>query len=417
MRRLKSTMALGLAVATAASPLSAMDGTLSVIHTEGFSEGEIYDSAVALKLKHGMDIGGNQFRGEARLRWNSSRCAAAASSQMCDVDPLQFDWRELYVSRNFGDWELSAGLQQVVWGRADNLRVLDVINPLDLRDFLLPDFNESRMSSGMLRASGPVGNWELEALWLPAFKPTRLAAEGTPYDLGIDAGFAAAGLRPLRADRSARNDGRGEFAIRAATTRGRLDTDIIAFNGYNDDAAYVLDLDNAGAPAVRPTYRRHSLAGASIAVAFDSGWVLRGETTWSPDTPYSNLAGARPLRARTYNALLGLDYQWRDWLLTAQINDRAISGWRPEMGVPEHAAIATFSANGSTHEGRMSHRIAWTAMPQYGDGNWLQWRTSWQFDDVWQIEANLDLINGRDRGFLGQFRERDRLRLELRYQF
>jgi hypothetical protein len=415
MRRLIA--ALGLFVAISAQPALALDGTLSVVHTQGFSEGEIYDSGLAMRLAHSMDVSGNRLRAEARLRWNSSRCAAASSAETCDADPLQFDWRELYASRDIGDWELSAGLQQVVWGRADSLRVVDIVNPIDLRDFLLPDFTESRISSGMLRASGPVGNWNLEAIWLPAFKPTRLAPEGTPYDLGIDAGFRAAGLRMLPSERPERDGGSGEYALRAATTSGRLDSDFIAFNGYNDDAVYVLDFADPSAPGARPVYRRYSLVGASIAYAFDSGWVLRGETTWSPDAPYSNLAGTRPLRADTYNVLLGLDYQWRDWLFTAQVNDRAISGWRPEMGAPEHAAIVTFSASGSSHQGRMSHRIAWTAMPQYGDGNWLQWRTGWQFDDRWQVEANLDLINGRDRGFLGQFRERDRLRLELRHQF
>lgn len=418
MRRLIGTLGICVAIsAIASTPALALDGTLSAIHTEGFSEGEIYDSGFALRIAHSMEVAGNRLRGEARLRWNSSRCAAASSGQDCSADPLQFDWRELYLAREAGDWELSAGLQQVVWGRADSLRVIDVVNPLDLRDFLLPDFNESRMSSGMLRAAGPIWNWNVEAIWLPTFKPTRLAPEGTPYDLGVAAGFRAAGLRTLPAERPARDGGSGEYTIRAATTRGRLDSDFIVFNGYNDDAAYVLGLDDPLSPAMRAVYRRHSLFGASFAYAFDTGWVLRAETTWSPDAPYSNLSATEPLRADTYTVLLGLDYQWRDWLFTAQVNDRAISGWRPVMAVPEHAAIVTFSANGSSHQGRMSHRIAWTAMPQYGDGNWLQWRSGWQFDDRWQVEANIDLINGRDRGFLGQFRERDRLRLELRYQF
>lgn len=404
-------------LASVSAPALAVEGSLSAVHTHGFSEGEIYDSGLILRLEHSMDIGGNRVKAEGRMRWNSARCAAASSATPCDADPLQFDWRELYAARAIGDWEVSAGLQQVVWGRADNLRVLDVINPLDLRDFLLPDLNESRMSAGMLRASGPVGAWNIEALWLPNFKPTRFAPAGTAYDLGIDARFRAAGLDVLPSRRPARDGGSGEFAVRASSTRGVVDVDVIAFNGYNDDPVYVLDQAPSLAPAVRPLHRRHALFGSSVAYVFDSGWVLRAEGTWSPDAPYSNLGGTAPLRADTYTALIGVDYQWRDWLFTAQANDRAIAGWRAQMGVPERSAVVTVSANGITHQGRMSHRIAWTALPQYGDGNWLQWRTSWQFDDRWQLEANLDLINGRQTGLLGQFRERDRLRMELRRQF
>lgn len=415
MRRMIHTVIfLGLVLA---APAWGLNGSVSAVHTEGFSEGQLYDSGLILRFDHSLSLGNTELRGDGRLRWNTSGCAATAAGEDCDVDPLQFDWRELYLSRNIGDWQLSAGLQQVVWGRADSLRVVDVPNPLDLRDFLLPDFNESRMSSAMIRGTGPVGQWNLEALWLPYFKPTRLAAEGTPYDLRIDRDFRDSGLETQAAARPPRNGSRGELALRAATTRGPLDIDIVVFNGYNDDAVYVLEPTGFDAVGIRPVYRRHSLVGASAAYAFESGWVLRSEAAWSPDMPYSNLIDAETIRAATFLALIGLDYQWRDWLFSAQINDRKILSLRPEMGTPEHAAIVTFSATGNTHQGKMLHRIAWTVMPQYGDGNWLQWRTSWQFDDHWQVEGNFDLLNGRDSGFLGQFSARDRLRMELRYQF
>ncbi|NQD94940.1 hypothetical protein HP532_20020, partial [Pseudomonas sp. CrR25] len=41
------------------------------------------------------------------------------------------DWRHLYWGHYLGDGELTVGWQQVVWGRADELRVLDQVNPLD----------------------------------------------------------------------------------------------------------------------------------------------------------------------------------------------------------------------------------------------------------------------------------------------
>src|SRR5690606_39148405 len=136
--------------------------------------------------------------------------------------------------------------------------------------------------------------------------------------------------------------------------------------------------------------------------------VLRGEAVWSPDMPYSNLAGPVPIRASTTCWLLGADYQWRDRLLSGQVSDRVIPAWRAEMGVPERAAVVTVSATGISHQGRMAHRFAWTVMPQQGDGQWLQWRSSWQFDDRWQIEATIDLLDGHHAGFFGQFRQRDR---------
>ena len=43
--------------------------------------------------------------------------------------------RELYVDTQAGDWDLRIGKQQVVWGTADGIKLLDMINPTDFREF------------------------------------------------------------------------------------------------------------------------------------------------------------------------------------------------------------------------------------------------------------------------------------------
>jgi len=48
----------------------------------------------------------------------------------------QKDWlRELYVDTTAGDWDLRLGKQQVVWGTADGIKLLDMINPTDWSEF------------------------------------------------------------------------------------------------------------------------------------------------------------------------------------------------------------------------------------------------------------------------------------------
>ena len=42
-------------------------------------------------------------------------------------DPL----REAYIDTQVGDWSLRTGKQQVVWGTADGMKLLDMINPTD----------------------------------------------------------------------------------------------------------------------------------------------------------------------------------------------------------------------------------------------------------------------------------------------
>ena len=48
----------------------------------------------------------------------------------------QRDWlRELYVDTTLGDWDVRLGKQQIVWGTADGLKLLDMINPTDWSEF------------------------------------------------------------------------------------------------------------------------------------------------------------------------------------------------------------------------------------------------------------------------------------------
>ncbi len=51
----------------------------------------------------------------------------------------QYDFlREAYVDTSVNDWDLRLGKQQVVWGTADGIKLLDMINPTDYR-FMVQD--------------------------------------------------------------------------------------------------------------------------------------------------------------------------------------------------------------------------------------------------------------------------------------
>ncbi|WP_043772935.1 DUF1302 family protein [Algiphilus aromaticivorans] len=61
--------------------------------------------------------------------------------------------RELYADIYLGPLYLRAGKQQIVWGKADGLKLLDQVNPQNFREFILADFEHSRIPQWSLRAS------------------------------------------------------------------------------------------------------------------------------------------------------------------------------------------------------------------------------------------------------------------------
>ena len=60
--------------------------------------------------------------------------------------------REAYVDMEQGDWSIRAGKQQVVWGTADGMKLLDMINPSDYGEMAQNQMEDSRIPVWMINA-------------------------------------------------------------------------------------------------------------------------------------------------------------------------------------------------------------------------------------------------------------------------
>jgi hypothetical protein len=60
--------------------------------------------------------------------------------------------REAYVDSQVGDWSLRTGKQQVVWGTADGMKLLDAINPTDYSEMAQNQMEDSRIPVWMINA-------------------------------------------------------------------------------------------------------------------------------------------------------------------------------------------------------------------------------------------------------------------------
>lgn len=87
----------------------------------------------------------------------------------------QFDWlRELYVDTYTGDLQWRLGKQQVVWGKADGVKFLDIINPTDFRHWGQDSMEDSRIPLWMITAEYPVGDeGALQFVYVPQVNVTN----------------------------------------------------------------------------------------------------------------------------------------------------------------------------------------------------------------------------------------------------
>lgn len=66
--------------------------------------------------------------------------------------------RELYLDSELAGWSLRLGKQQVVWGTADGIKLLDIINPTDFRELNQDTMEDSRIPLWMLNAERDIGD-------------------------------------------------------------------------------------------------------------------------------------------------------------------------------------------------------------------------------------------------------------------
>ncbi|WP_177419391.1 RNA polymerase-associated protein rapA [endosymbiont of Lamellibrachia barhami] len=96
----------------------------------------------------------------------------------------QNDWfRELYLDTVAFGWDFRLGKQQVVWGTADGIKLLDIINPTDYRELNQNAMEDARIPIWMLNAEkniGESGNIQFIVSQVEQNKIPGLNASGDP---------------------------------------------------------------------------------------------------------------------------------------------------------------------------------------------------------------------------------------------
>ena len=95
--------------------------------------------------------------------------------------------REFYVDYHSTDWEIRLGKQMIVWGEIDGFRLLDLVNPFDLRQFILDDYEDSRMPQWGIDAKWRFWpgkpNRNLEFVFIPNWRSNYLMVEGSQWEV------------------------------------------------------------------------------------------------------------------------------------------------------------------------------------------------------------------------------------------
>lgn len=365
------------------------------------------------------------------------------------------DWlRELYVDFLSNRLDLRMGRQQVVWGTADGVKILDAVNPTDMREFTLDDYADSRIPLWMLKLEyAPMVNGTFQFLFIPDFQANYIAPVGAPFTYRASQLGQASAVNWLVAGGSVsfHEDVKPEpLKDLSDTTIGVRWLDVLGGVEYTLNFLYSYYLSGANYswwepalmgppnPAVNTLnlekrYERIYLYGASFTKALTkgplSGLTVRGEFAYIQDVPtYYGIDGqvAGLVKMDNFNYVLGFDkYLVTNWFASLQFiqfitSEKDYQGYSllfgPTLGLMDQVTTM-LSLKVSTDF--MHERLKPEVLVIYGlDNDWkISPKVQFEILNSLVAVAGAHIFDGKSKNLYGQFAENDELFFELRFGF
>lgn len=356
---------------------------------------------------------------------------------MLESDQAFLELREFYLSGYFEWVSIVIGKQQIIWGNTDKLRVLDRLNPQDLREFILPDLVDSRMPLWSLNlevilpedAGQKIGLADglLQFVWIPDLTYDHLPGQDARFAITsplLVPSVPIAGNPPqvTSTDRPSNIAKDADYGFAFSSMAKGWDLGFYYLYHYDNTPVLFREIDFSGMQPVvtiKPQYRRNHLLGNSLSKAIDD-WVIRSEFIVLLDKYFvTNTLQDSDGVIQTTEAswALGLDWQgWEDGWLSLQCF---------QSYLPEYTSTLERKQLETTLTGIVRH--------EFGDTQWLAeliWlhnlnrhdglispELNYEWNENTWISGGFDLFYGDSKGLFGQFDRNDRIRIQVEIYF
>jgi len=342
--------------------------------------------------------------------------------------------RELYLDTETEHVSWRLGKQQVVWGQADGLKVLDQVNPQSFREFILDDFEDARIPLWMINAEVELSDDSLlQILWIPDTSYHQMPEEGSAYRFSQPARVPVLpaewqGQIPVTLQQVNKPDHPlkdSELGLKYSAFIDGWDISLNYLYHYNDFAVLYQHLtDNE--VLIQPEYKRAHLMGGTASNAFGD-FTLRAEVGLNSDSYFisrhltlneqQQVTGAGIRSSPELSSVLGLDYQG--------ISDVLISGQWFQSHLTDYLSDIIRDRTEHTVSLLYEHKLAnetWTLRTLWlhslnEDDGLIRPRISWNASSNLDIWLGSDYFYGSGQGLYGQFDQQDRVFIGLELGF
>lgn len=353
--------------------------------------------------------------GQFELDWSSSDFSVDTlsyfkyrpqySDQSADVkDELEWDadLREWIIAYESSQWVYRIGKQQVAWGKGDYFRIVDVINPLDLREGLLTyidDYALGRQPRNMAVIEHFLNDVEFQ--FIAAYETQETLSAPSNAD------FAVSGF-PDNAELESNNN--IDFGLRARFFLEGTDLDIYVFDGYNPDPILKQNSQNQ----YEGTFAKRQLLAVSFARPNDYG-VIRSDIAYYLKESLQLNDGADEISK--FDVLLGFDAQENEWSFNLQGAVSQYLSVSDEYSRDKQVLSASAFIEKQWSHLRLTSSILWLYNYQDNASSMVKYLVSYEWFNATELELGVIGFEGKKTTLHGMYDDQDRMYVNLKYSF
>ncbi len=338
-------------------------------------------------------------------------------------DRTNLELREFFFYTNIKNkLRLTIGKQQIVWGETDGLKLLDVVNPQNFREFILDDFEDSRIPLWSLKAEFDIKNVGVQLIWIPD-NTYHITQE-------FDAPFFTKNLFQLPPEdistvinetkKPKRFIADSDIGFKLSAFTKGWDVSLNYFYYYDDLPVFynTLQITETNTPyiVISPKFERQHLIGGTFNKVFGSS-TFRGEIAYIFN---QNFSSTNPTAIHNiefgniFKSAIGIDYIKGENIISAQLFSDIITDNISPYNRNLFETNMSLKLSREMLNDTFSAEILWVQNTNHGDG-YIKPQMSYWVNTNTQLILGSSLFYGNKNYLFGQFKDRSRASLGMRW--
>jgi len=343
------------------------------------------------------------------------------------IDSLDFRMREIYLDLYFNSFDLRVGKQQIVWGKADGVFITDIVSPLNLTEFLLPDFDEIRVGVYAAKFDFYLGNSStIEAIWKPIYAGNEFPGPGSIWYKPPE--FPASPTFDHSKEKINPSLENSEAYLKYSFTSSAIDFDLMGAYTWDQTPSMFVEkqfgMDTVTHKPIltglliTPEHHRLYVAGGSFTSTIKS-FVIRGEAAYYDGKYFQTtdpVAEGALVQKNYLHYVVGLDYGVGNLKLSTQFIQKYIMDYDDKINDEEFNNTMTFLARYDAMRETLHLELFSYVGLNYGDAL-IRPKVTYDFSDAFSILLGANVFVGDEQGMFGRYHDNSMIYTKLKYSF